>query len=459
MAGKLTLAAGIRFIPASEVRVDALAGFFAALRESGADDYFHPHPLDEKYAYFLSGYRGKDFYAAMIRNGHVAGYGMLRGWDDGYRVPSLAMAVHPAFRGLGLGARFLGYLHSQARARGADRVRLKVYPENKAALYLYQSAGYRFAGKEDGQLVGTLALSAPMVYVSSSCVRAENISDAVEAITAHGIRHIELSGGTRYYPGIEDDIEVLQGKYGLTFMVHNYFPPVDDNFVLNIASGDQGVREKSLSFVSNSIRAASRLNAAFYTVHAGYLRDLVLDDTAEHFMPAGKKSADASTGLQALESSVRLLCEKARAYGLMFGVENLFPLPGENFSLLCVESEIDWLFKRCADIDNFGLLLDLGHARISSTLLGFDLGAFLDALVEKYGRKILGLHLSENAGHNDEHLLPARDSWMIDFIRNHGLQRVPVTIEARNCPLGSISQYRRYLVEALGENNEQKNRY
>jgi ribosomal protein S18 acetylase RimI-like enzyme len=51
------------------------------------------------------------------------------------------------------------YLHAEARRRGAPRIRLKVYPENTAAVELYRSLGYVFEASERGQLVGFKTLA------------------------------------------------------------------------------------------------------------------------------------------------------------------------------------------------------------------------------------------------------------------------------------------------------------
>lgn len=82
------------------------------------------------------------------------GYGMLRGWEEGWAVPSLGLAIHPRFRGLGAGRRLLTHLHERARFRGADTVRLKVYRTTGAAIALYTSLGYRFEPSSDTELLG-----------------------------------------------------------------------------------------------------------------------------------------------------------------------------------------------------------------------------------------------------------------------------------------------------------------
>jgi ribosomal-protein-alanine N-acetyltransferase len=144
----------VRLVVATPEWEDALAELFASLRKAGEERFFHPHPLTREAAREVAAYRGSDCYYVLVREGELLGYGMLRGWDAGYSVPSLGMALHPSARGQGLGRTFMELLHDAARTRGARRVRLKVYPENEPARTLYERLGYTFSDRNEEQLVG-----------------------------------------------------------------------------------------------------------------------------------------------------------------------------------------------------------------------------------------------------------------------------------------------------------------
>jgi ribosomal protein S18 acetylase RimI-like enzyme len=132
-----------------------LAEFFAHLRSTGEEARFHPHPFSPEDARERAAYTGRDVYCVAIADGVILAYGMLRGWDRGFVVPSLGIATHAAARGIGLGRALMLYLHAEARRRGAERIRLKVYPDNRVAVELYRSLGYVFADElEQAQLVG-----------------------------------------------------------------------------------------------------------------------------------------------------------------------------------------------------------------------------------------------------------------------------------------------------------------
>lgn len=134
-------------------REEALAELFQALAAAGDDRWFHPHPLDAAAAAERCRYRGRDVYCLVANGERALGYGMLRGWDEGYAIPSLGIAVHPAGRSLGIARAIMAYLHAEARRRGVRRIRLRVHPANEDAVRLYRTLGYDFVGEERGELL------------------------------------------------------------------------------------------------------------------------------------------------------------------------------------------------------------------------------------------------------------------------------------------------------------------
>lgn len=137
---------------------DGLLEFLTGLRRAGDDEYFKPHEFTRAAVDRLCLYKGEDLYLVLVEGGRVLGYGMLRGWDEGYAVPSLGIAIHPDDRRSGLGKALMAFLHAAAIRRGAARVRLRVSPGNEKAIALYRSLGYEFGNEEAGLLVGLLDL-------------------------------------------------------------------------------------------------------------------------------------------------------------------------------------------------------------------------------------------------------------------------------------------------------------
>jgi len=143
------------------LRLDLIAGlraFFRAFVQGPDRGFFQPHPMTDDEAAKLCGYAGRDLYYAACLGNNVLAYGLLRGWDEGYEIPSLGIAIHPEARGRGLARPFMAFLHAAAKARGATKVRLTVHNENQRAVELYRRLGYQLEAKNDHELIGVLVL-------------------------------------------------------------------------------------------------------------------------------------------------------------------------------------------------------------------------------------------------------------------------------------------------------------
>ena len=114
----------------------------------------HPHPFTPEHALTIAHYSGRDYYAAMLIDDEMVAYGMLRGWDEGFEIPSLGIVVGASHRGLGLGRGMMEYLHAVARDRGALTIRLKVYKSNAVAAQLYRRMGYVLSDHNEREWLG-----------------------------------------------------------------------------------------------------------------------------------------------------------------------------------------------------------------------------------------------------------------------------------------------------------------
>ncbi len=137
-----------------------LADLFARIAADPLSSRFHPHPFTTIEADRICNYSGQDKYLALRVDDRLLAYGMLRGWDTGFLVPSLGIYVAPELRGSGAARLLMEQLHQTARLSGAKRIRLKVYPDNLPAYKLYVSLGYHFSDPagQDSQIVGMLEL-------------------------------------------------------------------------------------------------------------------------------------------------------------------------------------------------------------------------------------------------------------------------------------------------------------
>lgn len=151
--------------PVTPADSQLLGDLFESLAGDSSADFFRPHPLTRAEAERVVGTlaNGKDIYFVATDGDKLLGYGMLRGWNEGYAVPSFGVAVAPGQRGRGVGRQLLRWAIEASRARGSEQIMLKVYPDNLGARRLYESEGFIFNElAEDGvQLKGVLQLCPP----------------------------------------------------------------------------------------------------------------------------------------------------------------------------------------------------------------------------------------------------------------------------------------------------------
>lgn len=138
--------------------VFALKEFFHDLLVHGDQRYFHPHGLDDRAANAVCNEAGPDYFCAGFFSKDLVAYGMLRGWKEGFEIPTLGLAIHPNHRKQGWGKRMLKHLHQVAIERNCQKIRLTVYRANTQAIDLFLKAGYYFEPGEGDRAVAWLDL-------------------------------------------------------------------------------------------------------------------------------------------------------------------------------------------------------------------------------------------------------------------------------------------------------------
>ena len=106
-------------------------------------DHFHPFPMTRETAERLCLGQFKDCYYISFLDNAMVGLAMLRGWDEGYEVPSFGVFVDYRYRGLGLGRVLTDYAMIDAKLKGCAKVRLTVYESNVRGWRLYTSLGFQ----------------------------------------------------------------------------------------------------------------------------------------------------------------------------------------------------------------------------------------------------------------------------------------------------------------------------
>jgi ribosomal protein S18 acetylase RimI-like enzyme len=148
----------LEFVRLTPAWVKRLALFLRDLEDNGDAQFFSPHPTSDAAIDALVRRADKDLYCLLVEGKRVLGYGLLRGWDEGYEIPSLGIAIHPSARGSGLGKLVMHFLHASASRRGARKIRLRVRKSNRRAIELYEDLGYVLEEEGNDYLIGFKSL-------------------------------------------------------------------------------------------------------------------------------------------------------------------------------------------------------------------------------------------------------------------------------------------------------------
>lgn len=108
--------------------------------------HFHPFAFDEKTLSGVLRAARKDRFWGLRVKGELAGFWMLRGFDEGYARPAFGVFVAQAYSGQGLARLALQSALDWCTAQKVATVMLKVAPANERARRTYVCAGFDVIG-------------------------------------------------------------------------------------------------------------------------------------------------------------------------------------------------------------------------------------------------------------------------------------------------------------------------
>jgi sugar phosphate isomerase/epimerase len=264
-------------------------------------------------------------------------------------------------------------------------------------------------------------------FVSTRCLEKKGYRKSLEILDDHGIDRVELG----YCPTKNININNIINTHNFDLIAHNYFHPIDDEFILNLASLDAKIRKKSIQYVKKGICICHIHGIPQYTIHSGFRVDpgLSYDFTIEILPPK-------SECLQKLIESLESILSFAEKLGVKIAIENNAIAPphivnGEPVVLLATPEEWDRLLRKI-DVD---ILLDLGHLKTAANSIDFDISEFIKTVRSNVG----AIHLHTNEGKTDQHL-PAMPGTEIFDICQY-FPSATVTVEAKFKNINKLLSY------------------
>jgi sugar phosphate isomerase/epimerase len=215
-----------------------------------------------------------------------------------------------------------------------------------------------------------------MIAVSCPGFSMTPFKEMAEVIEAHFDSWEIIAEGMHFLPDIANELVEWKASRKLHFSVH---APFSD---LNIASLNSRARKEALAQVIETIKICSELDIEIITVHPGYKSPLGA------YFPEKVKKIHVQSLLE--------IDKAGEDYGVVLALENI---PKMWISLCAFAQEMESLIEGT----NLKICFDFGHANISDDISGFI----------KLKSKIANLHLHDNRGEKDRHMILGEGN--IDF--------------------------------------------
>ena len=281
-----------------------------------------------------------------------------------------------------------------------------------------------------------------LIFVSTACLPGvESITSRISLYRRHGLNAIELGAGV----SVDKDSLSQVAEMECQFLVHNYFPPPSEPFVLNLASGDDGIRQRSLELVFRALALAARLGAPFYSVHAGFITDPTSFGTTSFVFPMPASPDKAQSTMDRFTTALEISVDHAQHLGVQILVENNVCSPELRGKLLLQMADEFLTLFGLLPSPYLGMLLDTGHLNVTANTLDFDRMVF----VEKVAPYVRALHVHDNDGTADTHQPVRPRSWVLDVLRRPEFASLPIVIEAKFDHVADLCRHVDWLKDEL----------
>lgn len=277
------------------------------------------------------------------------------------------------------------------------------------------------------------------LFVSTVAFSGKPIEQIINTCQKHNW-NLEFSSGLPFM----EDMSSIYKDATLRRVPHNYFPAPDDPFVINLASADSEIRNRSIAHCKQGLKMAKESNSPFFAAHAGFCID---PDPAE----LGKKinyetSFDREKHKAIFITSVQEILRFADTLAIDFLIENNVLAPfnyvDKNPLFCCEFEDIQWLFQEIKN-KRLGLLLDTAHLKVSCATLNKDLISEFNKITPY----IHALHHSDNDGTQDNNESIEEGYWFLKF--KDQFSKVVQVLEVKNISEDQV-EYQLNLLESNG---------
>lgn len=272
------------------------------------------------------------------------------------------------------------------------------------------------------------------IYISTTFIDdGESLYKVLDICNENDINSIEIGSNHCY----EEHYDYIS-NYNFNWIVHNYFPIPKDSFVLNIASSNDKIYEKSIKHIKNAIDFCEKINAKLYTFHPGFITDPVGPNLSKNnydFQWNNQKliNKDYSFAYDRMLRALEVSINYAKKKKIKIAIETEGSFMKKDHLLMQQPLEFT-KFMSEFDPADIGINLNIGHLLLASRAFNFDISDFVDG-IERY---IVAMELSHNDGVEDQHLPLKKNEWYWSLIFDERFVRAFKILEFRNTSIQTI---------------------
>ena len=273
------------------------------------------------------------------------------------------------------------------------------------------------------------------IFVSTTFAPSESgVLAVVEDLLRQNITNIELGSTHRYEPDIFDQLSTLPCR----FLVHNYFPIPENHFIVNIASRDNVIRNRSVQHVITAIDFCADIGAELYTFHPGFLTDPLGASTSHtdfdfQFSDKWLKNANYQKAYNLMLKGIDVIAVHAAQRKVRIAIETEGSVQKSGHLLMQTPQEFLLLFKHFSP-QEIGVSLNIGHLNLAANVFDFRVKDFVDTVAPA----LVSIEMSHNYGRNDDHLPLQEGAWYWPLILDKRFSSAPKILEVRETSLTDL---------------------
>ena len=287
-------------------------------------------------------------------------------------------------------------------------------------------------------------------FISTTYAQLDSpITEVLDELLENGVTSVELGSIHCFEKNVD---EKLKGR-PFSYLVHNYFPPPSDPFVVNLASANKEIRDRSIKYAQECISIAAAIGAELYTFHPGFISDPIgrsTDNSNYDFLVADTVSSKHhyEYAFEKFLDATNILCSTAKSEGIAIAVETQGSISRSDNILFHHPEEVE-RFITLFTADQVGLNVNLGHLNLSAQYHKFDKLQFIN----RFADRIRAFELSHNDGVKDDHALLQKNGWYWPVIKEPKYKKIYKIFEGRDLKLKSVIKMFG-LINQLSKENE-----